>query len=700
MEEKLRPVTPRFPSLLATLALAVTACLAAGACLPVAAAPEAFDASHRRLAEAERAIQAGEIASARDILASIRVPAGERSYRSYRLHLLHAQLALLQRKPTQAVALARQAVSLAAASDLLLDARLVLARAYRAASMPQEALETLLSVAEGTSILFRGGLRHEVMDDLAGVARIVAPDTTARRALLLRYARIMQGFGQCHRALPLLSTARWKELEPEAVLVQATCHGALGQEEQRLFVLQAAVARGRKAGWPAARLAALSVELARAFIDQGRKSQARELLLSVLSGYPGTAAAGDAAALVAWIELEAGNLGSARLRLVAAHKAASGTPGWRRALWSLFAAAYPNAPETARWSLERLALEDAGDPAYLYWQARMQERSAPTRSSSTARAASPARPGVTTPAGSGAPDGLGPIVTTLVSSQPLSYYALLARRRWPGLTPGIPRVAMDAADAGRALAAPDERLAPILASWDAGMRHEAALELHYLVEEHPASELLAILGRWGLELGDYRAAMSYFGRQLSLDAPIRAALTQPARSPAALHGSAQVLQGLFPVAFAEQVRAQASARGLDPFLLLAIMREESAFEPHALSRADAHGLMQLLPSTARGVALDERLAPPAPVDLFLPALNIRLGAAYVAQLARQFGDPRPVAAAYHAGPGRVARWLVGLPDGDMDLFVERIPIASTREYVRSVYRSYLVYRALYGEAIP
>jgi len=145
----------------------------------------------------------------------------------------------------------------------------------------------------------------------------------------------------------------------------------------------------------------------------------------------------------------------------------------------------------------------------------------------------------------------------------------------------------------------------------------------------------------------------------------------------------------YPRAYWPQVQAAAAAAGLDPYLLLALVREESRYEASVVSPARAVGLAQLLPSTASAVhgrAVTVR-------DLQDPSLNLRLGARYLRAQLDRFGDLVFAAAAYNAGPGAAARWTA--LDRDPDALVEQIPYAETRAYVRRVIGSYGVYRWLY-----
>ena len=163
----------------------------------------------------------------------------------------------------------------------------------------------------------------------------------------------------------------------------------------------------------------------------------------------------------------------------------------------------------------------------------------------------------------------------------------------------------------------------------------------------------------------------------------------------ALYGGQRVDEALWRLAYPRAhwpliVRA-AERHGLDPLLILAVIREESRFDPRAVSSANAIGLMQLLPSTAGGVLG----RPVGPAALMEPALNIRAGTAYLAGLLRRFQGTVPLAVGgYNAGPGGVRRHA-DLARSDLDRFVEELPYAETRAYVQRVMQSYGIYRWLY-----
>lgn len=151
----------------------------------------------------------------------------------------------------------------------------------------------------------------------------------------------------------------------------------------------------------------------------------------------------------------------------------------------------------------------------------------------------------------------------------------------------------------------------------------------------------------------------------------------------------------FPLAYTEQAREAAAEQGLPLDWVYAVIRQESAFDPDIASHAGAVGLMQLMPPTAREVALKAGLAEPEQRDLIDPALNISLGTAYLAQMQRRFdGHPMLASAAYNAGPTAVSRWLPKEPMAG-DLWLTEIPYGETRQYVRRV----LTYRIFYRERL-
>ncbi len=161
-----------------------------------------------------------------------------------------------------------------------------------------------------------------------------------------------------------------------------------------------------------------------------------------------------------------------------------------------------------------------------------------------------------------------------------------------------------------------------------------------------------------------------------------------------------LLSAIYPFPYRELVLAEAEEAGEDPFLMAGLIRQESAFWARALSRADARGLMQVLPSTGRELA---RARGPRAFDadlhLFLPEINLHLGMAFFSDLRRRFGEDLSILlSGYNAGPTRARRWREYPEAGDLARFVERIPFSETRGYVKNVLLNREIYRWLYGES--
>jgi soluble lytic murein transglycosylase len=131
-------------------------------------------------------------------------------------------------------------------------------------------------------------------------------------------------------------------------------------------------------------------------------------------------------------------------------------------------------------------------------------------------------------------------------------------------------------------------------------------------------------------------------------------------------------------------------------LVASLIRQESAFNPNAVSRKDAVGLMQLLPKTGKLVARQVKLRPFSATELFTPAVNLQLGTRYFRNTVDKFGSFEYALAAYNAGDDRVQDWLSQGKYRDPQEFVESIPFTETREYVQAILRNANVYRQLYG----
>jgi soluble lytic murein transglycosylase len=158
----------------------------------------------------------------------------------------------------------------------------------------------------------------------------------------------------------------------------------------------------------------------------------------------------------------------------------------------------------------------------------------------------------------------------------------------------------------------------------------------------------------------------------------------------------------FPLPHARHLRAEARRHGLDPAWVAALIRAESAWQAQARSHADARGLMQLLPGTAREEARRRGLPWRGASALYQPLTNITLGTAHLQEmLQRHDGRPYLATAAYNAGPQPVARWLAQRAPREPDLWIETIPYRETRDYVSRILAFSVVYDwRLQRDALP
>ena len=305
----------------------------------------------------------------------------------------------------------------------------------------------------------------------------------------------------------------------------------------------------------------------------------------------------------------------------------------------------------------------------------------------------------------GGPEGLAAaraIWADLVARYPADYYGLLARARLesgvePLLLP-LP-VALGRAPAGEASWDPgplrdDPRLRAGLLLLRVGLLHDAAEELSAIdparLRDAAAAtpEAVLLVAELLDRAGDHRAAHAL------LRTRARAAFRRPPDGD-----NARAWRIAYPPAYRDAVRRWAAPAGVPAELVQALMREESALDPRALSPVGAIGLTQLMLPTAQELARQLKLGRVSRTSLTDASLNIRLGSRYLGDLVRRFDGSIPLAlAAYNAGGGAVTRWLDARRGLEVDEFVEEIPVEETRGYVKRVLRSYAAYRLLYGEA--
>ncbi len=161
-----------------------------------------------------------------------------------------------------------------------------------------------------------------------------------------------------------------------------------------------------------------------------------------------------------------------------------------------------------------------------------------------------------------------------------------------------------------------------------------------------------------------------------------------------------IWEATYPQAFSPLIENVAESEGIPPAFVRAIAREESSFDPEAVSWAKAYGLVQLIMPTARRFATEvgEKATPRT---LRKPEVNLKIGARYIAWLWDRLGDnPALVPSAYNAGEGAVRRWLEEDASRSLDVFIEEIPYDETRRYTRRVLQTYGVYEWMSAEQLP
>ncbi|HEX9052001.1 MAG TPA: lytic transglycosylase domain-containing protein [Anaeromyxobacter sp.] len=287
--------------------------------------------------------------------------------------------------------------------------------------------------------------------------------------------------------------------------------------------------------------------------------------------------------------------------------------------------------------------------------------------------------------------------SAIAADDPAGWYGLLARSRVGGAP-----APMTCGGAAGSPPSPVARVWPLEAGpLGSDARFLAGVELLRLELPEAADELLAVERR-GLPEDAARLLVEALKR--TARGGVAARVTRDALGAGladAMDGrNVDVWEAMYPRPFRKAVERWAKAARIDPDLLQALMREESLFNPWARSSTGAIGLTQLMPRTARVVARALNLARPDARTLQRPALNIRLGAAYLAELLSQLdGSTVRAVAAYNAGPQAVLRWVADRPGAELDAWVEEIPVWETRDYVKHVLGSYGAYRFVYGAAL-
>lgn len=287
--------------------------------------------------------------------------------------------------------------------------------------------------------------------------------------------------------------------------------------------------------------------------------------------------------------------------------------------------------------------------------------------------------------------------------EPLSYYAQLAADSLDGV------LLKDIS--------PDAALASALAGFRGLPLRESFLGLEPLPETRKRIDRASLLARveftdWvELELRSYNTdlqqrqlvAMALADSYRQQGDHFRALRTMKSMAPGYFrlqpaHAPEAFWKLLFPMPYAESLAKHSRDRNLDPFMVAGLIRQESEYRPDAVSRAKAYGLMQVMPGTGRSLARSLGLGPFSVSMLTRPDVNLNMGTYYLSNLERSFdGRLEYALASYNAGKSRADRWKTwGTFDEPIE-FIETIPFTETREYVLSVFRNAMVYRAVYPD---
>ena len=266
----------------------------------------------------------------------------------------------------------------------------------------------------------------------------------------------------------------------------------------------------------------------------------------------------------------------------------------------------------------------------------------------------------------------------IVERDPFSYYAMTAARRLGEPVP-VPPEARD--EFGR-FAPLDSAIVRAAILDRLGMGVEERLEYDRLLDSTGTADRTLATADALRDRGRPASAIRLSFRAIEQGAP----------------RDARTMRLAYPVLHESTLVAESRKRGLDRALVAAIIRQESSFEPRATSPVGARGLMQLMPRVGEQIARNARFPVWDNALLYEPDVNIRLGTAHLASSLRGETDAQLVRAlaAYNAGGSRVRRWNERAGVDDPEVFIERIPYAETRDYVRIVLRNRELYRSLYG----
>jgi soluble lytic murein transglycosylase len=207
-----------------------------------------------------------------------------------------------------------------------------------------------------------------------------------------------------------------------------------------------------------------------------------------------------------------------------------------------------------------------------------------------------------------------------------------------------------------------------------GMKDEAVLEIVDSIKKARSPEEFLYLGHMAMKLNAYKNVI-YIAES---------------------RDDMEFLPYSYPRAYWETIKHAAMSGGVDEYLVAALIREESRYDPDVVSWAGAVGLMQLIPATAKRMNNGMAIHTGGSLELSDVRTNIMLGTHYLSRLVREFKEIPFAVAAYNAGENTLRRWLNKYYRNDIAEFIENIPYKETRRYVKKVLKSYWQYRAISG----
>jgi soluble lytic murein transglycosylase len=449
-----------------------------------------------------------------------------------------------------------------------------------------------------------------------------------------------------------------KALEARAALVRAQAWYGRGDEAKAAEQLDMAM------GGPPAVAAEAMMLRARKLMRAGENRFAREMMEAIDARYPDEWVADEAAYLSGWISIQNGDYELAVTsfeHFEERHKDSRkrDEARWFRA-WALFRGEQYQKSREVLGTLMTDFPNSALVPQAHYWWARATLEEKEKKDAAKEQA-------------------IGEF-QTIINTWPGTFYAVLARERLFELGVQPPELFSQKPQTMEVETPRELALATELSR--SGLLRDAWEEVQRVIRTVRTADNALTFGHALQGLGDYAAAHQLAARLLW-------GQVYAGRKP-------EAIALMYPRAFRESVERNAKDRGLDPFFAWAIMRRESTFRPEVVSAADARGLMQIIPPTARAIAAELKIEAPDPDTLYSPADNIMMGTWYLSALMSRFGHMAYSAAAYNAGPTAVIKWANARKDLPLDMWVEEISFKETRGYVKQVMADYFIYKTLYG----